>query len=207
MVKVVGPAFSLAATGSIGSAIFYYDHPYGAMVRGPRRKRPENVAQIFTLNQTWFEAANTRSKTLTKVQREAWQKAYPGICDNWRDIFMGKQIEAWNMFAGNDLTWPQITVKKLDPPVFHVIQSQTYLGRWVAMIDEKVDEYEKVGAGVLVWKVLDNPAQPGIGSVTKESTSKWNEIILTTSATNYIWAGIRYIDGTWDINFLESIVK
>ena len=205
MVSVIAPAFSLSASGLLGKALFYYDTKYGARVRTPKRtfKPPGNVWEV---NKAFFILASERAKSLTSWQKKAWERAYPGICDSWRDIFMGKQIEFWNLSPLNNLTWPPISPQDVGPITFN--HGLEYVGSIYWTVDTVDDrKMRKWGVNWLWWRVLNNARQPVESDLVSQSSYPGYEFSFVAGSTNYLWAGMRYLNGTWKAVFLDSYVK
>lgn len=206
MVSVIAPCFSLSASGTVGKALLYYDTKYGARIRTPKR-RFTPPGTIWEVNKVWFEKANTRSKSLTREQRLAWQSAYPGMCDSWRDIFMGKQIEAWNLSPSNNLTWPQIVAQ----PVGDIEWSDGWWDYdnkyrfWMNEWDNK--KFRAWTVGSLWWNILDNPRAPTADDPYFFRTYPAYSFEVQAGHTNYFWGGVRYVDGRFKADFLGSLVR
>jgi len=62
MVVIIGPCFSLAATGGLGDALLYYDTKWGARVKFPKRTF-KSLASAWVINKTWFKKASLRLLT------------------------------------------------------------------------------------------------------------------------------------------------
>ncbi len=205
MTKLVGPCFSLAAVGTLGKVLFYYDSKYGAVVRIPPRQQ-RNVGQAFEVNKEWFKAASARSKTLNRWQRRAWEVAYPLACDSWRDIFMGHQIEAWNKSHLNDLTWPQISPQDVgsifwEERIYGALSVQWKVKEW----NDNLIRTWTVGS--LWWNRLDNAGVPRESDLVKETDVGWNTFSLEVGHTNYLWGGVRYVNGTYKQTYFSSYVR
>lgn len=202
---VVGPCFSLSASGLLGKALLYYEHPWGARVRAPK-KTFVPPAPIWEVNQVWFKAASDRSKTLNTWQKRAWEQAYPGICDNWRDIFMGKQIEYWNMSPLNDLTWPPVSPQDIGDLTFR--SGTEFVGSiYWTLVDYDVVLMTKWVVSTLWWRILNNPRVPVESDLVAQKARFGNEFSFVAGNTNYLWGGVRYVNGTWKAQFLGSYVK
>ncbi len=205
MVTVIAPCFSLSASGLLGKALFYYDTKFGARVRIPKRTFVP-PGSIWEVNKEFFKLANTRSKSLTKEQRLAWQKAYPGECDAWRDIFMGRQIEAWTLSPTNNLTWPLI-----HPPSVGDFTLEGYATGYAFefkgwFVDYDYDLFRKWTVGSLWWDILDNPRAPIASDPYEFRTfpaAVWEGVV---GHDNYFWGGVRYLDGTFAAVLIEKEV-
>lgn len=106
MVKLVGPMMSLEASGNFAKTVNFFYGPAGAVVRLKKRIFTP-PGQVWYVNQAAFKAASDRWKTFSKIQQNAWNMSFFTICDTGRDLFMGKQIENWNLSPENDLSWPE----------------------------------------------------------------------------------------------------
>lgn len=201
MVNVIAPCFSLSATGLLGKALFYYDTKYGARVRTPKRTFVP-PGSVWEVNQLWFRAASDRSKTLNREQRLAWEKAYPGACDSWRDIFMGKQIELWNLSPANNLTWPPVVAQSIGDIVFGCSRKFQNFRRWW-FSEWDVEMAKRWGVGSLWWDKKNDATPPSSTDpyIFKEYTSY--EFELQPGFTHYLWGGLRYIDGRYKAQLLE----
>lgn len=218
MVKLVGPCMSLSATGELGKALFYYESPYGPVVRLKKRYMG-NAAQVWYLNQTWFKAASDRAKQLTQEQKWAWQTAYPLICDTWRDIFMGRQIEAWNMSPENDLTWPQITPSVVTPLFFdhgvdfykagfHRMYFSTYLLEQAGFsVIEFKEAFRKNCSNFIYWVSVNAGFTPNGENSFGVSRSSGVSFAPASGLTYYMWGGIRYINGTYSFVYIGEYTK
>lgn len=217
MVVVLGPCFSLSASGLMGKALLYYDTKYGARVRIPKRTFVP-PAPIWEINIVWFKAASDRAKTLTTEQKWAWQKAYPGKCDAWRDIFMGKQIEWWNLSPQNDLTWPPLVAGNPGPITAN--EGTIFVGSVNTWLEAEDQVSFKKWCASWVWcRVLDNAGKPVDADVVKfRKVGRWYgkepkgftefyNVDLLAGHTNYIWGGGRLIDGRLDVSLVGSYVR
>ena len=205
MVNVVGPLMSLAATGNMKDALFYYDTKFGARIRVPKRQFSP-PGQAWIVNQEWFKLANQHSKGLSGEQRLAWKIAYPGKCDTWRDIFMGKQIEFWNLSPQNDLTWPPVEVQSVGTLVFR--KGSEFEGSvYIYLQGGITDVMRRNTIGLLFWDILDVFRAPVDSDAYKFKTYAGYEIPLESGHTNYIWAGVRYLNGKSDAYFVNSFVR
>lgn len=202
MPVLAGPLFSLTASGLFGKCLLYYDTRYGARVRSPK-KYFVPPGSIWEVNKEWFKKASIRSKILNKFQKHAWQWAYPQACDTWRDLFMGRQIEAWNLDPSNNITWPDVWVPDIGEIVFaHGQEFPTGIDWWV----KEIDTYKKktYTCAHLFWRVLDSPSAPDEDDIYKETFSYFCDFEFVQGHVNYLWGGVRYLNGTWKAVFLDS---
>jgi len=205
MSVVVGPLFSMSASGLFKKALLFYDTKYGARVRAPKKTfvPPGNIWEV---NIEWFKKASVRSKTLDFWQKRAWSLAYLSVCDVWRDIFMGKQIEAWNLSPLNDLTWPLVDIKDVGPITFaHGMEFEGEVRWWVETINGILRE--KYSVGYLWWKVLDDDREPVEDDLVKATLKSSYEFEFTAGHDNYLWGGVRYINGSYKAVFLKKYVR
>ena len=203
MTVLVGPCFSLAASGLVGKALLYYDTKYGARVRKPRsRFTPPGTA--WEINKVWFKKASDRAKTLTREQKWAFRVAYPEICDSWRDIFMGKQIEFWNLSPLNDLTWPHVVAQRIGDIVFGSYEV-TPLERRCWFEKYEIRKVETQTCGTLWWIKFNDASAPSPSDPYTFRRSYSNQFDLVNGRVNYLWGGVRYIDGTYKAQFIEAI--
>jgi hypothetical protein len=204
MAQVIAPLFSLSASGTFGKALLYYDTRFGARVRSPK-KYFVPPGSIWEVNKEWFKKASDRSKELTPCQKKAWQLAYSGVCDTWRDIFMGQQIEAWNLSPENDLSWPT----KDSPSVGVVLISGTtpYVDAVAYYVNSlPVNLLPSICPCWVAFRVLDDPREPGEADILAEWTKKCEgppvtaykshaHVYFETGHLNYIWGGCRLWTG------------
>jgi len=216
MSVLVGPLFSLSASGLLGKALFYYDTKYGARVRVPKKSFVPPGA-IWEVNKEWFKAASDRwKKVLTNPMKWAWKLAYSGKCDTARDIFMGQQIELWNLSPLNNLTWP---TKGVAPVGEFYIDYDEYVGEincWFRSPESmntptptreswvKIKQY----CSSSVWaNKLDNSNPPSEEEITKEKQGWQYKFALETGHVNYLWGGLRYYNGNIEWRFIGSFVR
>jgi len=105
MTKVVGPCFSLEASGILGDAILFNPSKNGVsrVQVAPRYKK--KCSPEFKENQVRFKDASDRWRVLYPEQREAWKVYAWDKCDTGRAQFMGYQIDKWTAWHGNDVSW------------------------------------------------------------------------------------------------------
>jgi len=205
MANVIGPLLSLSASGLFSKALFYYDTKYGARVRKPKSIFTP-PSQIWEVNIGWFKQASARFKTFTSEIKNAWKLVYTEACDTYRDIFMGQQIAAWNLHPTNDITWPQVTV--VDIGDFTFAHGTEYVSKVSWWFDESNDALiRKWTCGSLWWNLLDNPNPPNAGDEYEYRTSDYYSFPLIEGHTNYLWGGVRYVDGQFKAVFLDSYVR
>ena len=206
MVVVLGPCFSTSASGLLGKALLYYDTKYGARIRTPKRTFTP-PSQSWIVNQEWFKKANARSRIITGWQKFAWLLAYPGICDTWRDIFMGKQIEMWNISPLNDVTWPPLTPG--DSGWVKAIPGQQYENIISIRIEtEDVIKRKRWAFAWVFFLVLDNARQPREADMIKASRySPYLDVEFIPGHVNYIWGGIWLVDGSFKVGLAGSYDK
>ncbi len=204
MVKLVGPLFSLSATGALGDYLFYYESPYGPVVRSKKRYY-KNAAQYWTVNQEWFKAANIASKNLNLEQKWAWNAAYPQMCDSWRDIFVGHQIEAWNLSPENNLTWPNVPHELVEDVVFsHGVNSFEDNSHRIFPVNSASEKFKRNCSNYLYWagifpdfNYFDYRYPP---------TNRFGGInfSIIPGKLYYMWAGVRYTNGEWNAQFIGT---
>jgi len=216
MTVLIGPCFSLSASGSVGKALLYYDTKFGARVRIVKR-RFESPGVAWEINKSWFKMASDRAKGLDRWQKKAWGIAYSAICDSWRDIFMGKQIELWNLSPLNNITWPPVVAQGIGTINFSEgvdkgLEVKYYLAEYspggtklsnVEMLRRK----EKWAVGWVWFKVLNNAGSPTEADLDDTTEYPAHTFEFTEGATNYFWGGVRLIDGRFQAQFLGSFVK
>jgi len=126
MVLAVGPMLSLSATGNFGKSLNFFYGPNGAVIRRLKRSFTP-PGQIWYVNQIAFNAASVRWASFSRVQQNAWALFFGSMCDIPRDLFMGKQIESWNMHPDYDLSWPESHVPDFPwPPGRCYINTDVY---------------------------------------------------------------------------------
>lgn len=202
MVKVIAPLFSLSASGVIGKCLLYYG--VGGYPRVRRvRSRFTSPGNIWEVNKEWFKKASARAKTLTEWQKKAWPIAYPSKCDTWRDIFMGKQIEMWNASPLNDISWPPCGVGKVGD-IYVDLDEEYDLVVFVSVALESYTVFDRYCVGWVWFNVLDSPNAPTEDDLSVETGIQNPSVNLEAGHTNYIWGGVRYVNGSWDVVFLDS---
>jgi len=174
MPNVFGPLLSLSASGAFGKTVFYYDTKYGARVRKVKGQFP-SYGEAWEVNKEWFKKASDRFKTLTAIQKNAWKCEYHDVCDVYRDIFMGQQIEQWNLSPLNDLTWPNVYCPPYTFPEGYVYFSSQY-GRYVA-------GYETKAVDLIPFKIA---GFRWYNSDSKDSPTEADFVIETVKANFYI---------------------
>lgn len=205
MTVLVGPLFSLSASGLFGKCLLYYSSGGWPRVRkvSSRFKSPGNVWEV---NKEWFKKASERAKTLTEWQKKAWPIAYPSACDSWRDLFMGKQIEMWNASPLNDISWPPCGVGKESALYPELIKEETtYID--VRLLLGAFTTFDRYCVSFVWFNVLDSMDNPTEDDLVVETELQQHLINLEAGHTNYIYGGVRYVNGTWDVVFLDSYVR
>jgi len=144
MVKVVGPMMSLEASGNFAKTVNFFYGPNGAVVRS-KKKIFTPPGQIWYLNQIVFKAASARWKSFPKIQKNAWALSLLSMCDIPRDLFMGKQIESWNLSPDNDLSWPETVVPDVPWP-----KGKSYINDGAGTVSFY---YQMSGEKPAVWKL------------------------------------------------------
>jgi hypothetical protein len=181
----------------------YYDTKYGARARTVRSDfNPGGT--VWEVNKVWFKLASDRAKTLTQEQKWAWQKAYLSVCDVWRDLFMGKQIEAWNNSPQNNLTWPQVGVKKLDSMSFKINNSEhpkVYVN-W-DVIDLEIVRWNV--SNYMYWSSEDPGFEPTGENVPRVSQHGGVSFTVVPGQTTYFWGGVRYMNGDCAFVFVGEV--
>ena len=205
MPVLLGPLFSLSASGLMGKALLFYDTKYGARVRKPKSKFvPPN--SIWEVNIEWFKKASIRSRTLTFCQKEAWKRYSSSLCDTWRDIFMGAQIEAWNLHPTNDISWPNIPVEDIGSVQYDTkYETEDNVIGYVKTIDNiKLNKW----CCCFLWAiVLDDPRQAVEEDITNSNQVDSHLFDLVVGHTSYLWGGVRYLNGSYTLNFIDSFER
>lgn len=144
MAKLVGPLMSLSASGKFADTFRFWYGPYGP-VCGSLKRYKHATTPAWEVNTVLFKNASNRWNTFNKVVRKAWFLFAYGKGDCGRDLFMGKQIEMWNLSLLNDITYPTAPYPVLPhvPGVKHDDQ-----GWW------PVEFYDK-GEGVYILIIWD----------------------------------------------------
>lgn len=205
MVQVIAPLFSLSASGLLGKALLFYDTKYGARVRSPK-KTFVPPGSIWEVNIEWFKQASNRwKKDLTQEQKWAWNLAYVGECDTGRDIFMGQQIELWNISPQNDLSWPPKGVSDVGIITF-------WTNEFVSSLKCGFLEFNKVliqkyCPNTLWARKLGDSSPPDEDDIVKAIKYFSTSIDFIAGYTNYIWGGVRYYNGTKKMLLVGSYVK
>ena len=202
MVNVIAPLFSLSASGLVGKALFYYDTKYGARVRSPKRSFVP-PGTIWEVNKEWFKKASDRFKTvLTKEQKWAWMLFSEWYCDTYRDVFMGVQIQYWNLSPLNDVTWPYASVADIGNITFNAYESTNEVRCSFKDFNKLLIE-KNCPNTLWACKIGDNlpPTEAQIDlRVQKYAVT----LLLWPGAINYLWGGVRYTDGTKKMFFIGS---
>lgn len=199
---LVGPVLSLSATGQFGKTIFYYESPHGAVARIKKRTFTPPAGSWF-VNNVYFKAASDRAKAFSKAQQKAWNLAFPTICDTWRDIYMGKQIEAWNLSPVNDLTWPPVSLPiPIPDPVF--TENFTIPTRKIELEDPFWDYLEHWGVEFYWAHKVDDPTPPADFGQPVERNPWEFRFNTTLFHTNYYWFAFRGLNGILYPIFLTS---
>jgi len=205
MPVVTGPLFSLKASGLLGKTILYYDTKYGARVRLVR-KNFTPPGNIWEVNKEWFKKASDRWKfDLTSCMKLAWGAAYPGICDVARDIFMGHQIEAWNLSPLYDLLWPVVGVGDVGIITFGSIEYEGSVRCWYDEFSQTL--IQRFGICAVWFRKLDDGSDPGESDIVKEGESYSASVDLISGYTNYVWGGIRHYNGALKFWLIGSFVR
>jgi len=205
MPSVIGPLFSISASGLMGKALLFYDTEYGARVRSPKKKfvPPGNIWEV---NIDWFKKASARWKTLTVFERRAWNHYSLELCDIGRDLFMGRQIEMWNISPLNDVTFPPVGNPTIpDPPKYLLFKN----GWWPAYIYDDDTNKRKVLlwegykdywqlsiVGVRWYQKLDDPSNPTIADLKAENYYNNHSFNLESGHNNYLWYEFLRWDGS-----------
>ena len=193
MPVLLGPLFSMSASGLFSKALLFYDTKYGARVRLPKKRfvPPNNVWEV---NKEWFKKASDRVKTLTAIQKQAWKYEYLDICDVWRDIFMGQQIELWNLSPLNDLSWPNIDcpVYTFSPGfVYYYDQSDSY------SVGFRTKDYLVIEAKIagFRWYNTDDFGNPVEEDFKKETVVAHTSFSADDNPKQYFYAKAYYFNG------------
>ena len=202
MAQVIAPLFSLSASGLMGKALFFYDTKYGARVRSPKKSfvPPGNIWEV---NIAWFQKASDRFKNiLTQEQKWAWKLAYVSDCDTYRDIFMGVQIQYWNLSPLNDVTWPYVGVSDIGNITFNAYEYTDYVS--CSFKDFNKSIYEKYCPCTLWACKIGNDLPPEEDEIDLKRQKYSAKLLLWPGAINYLWGGVRYLDGTKKMFFIGS---
>jgi len=217
MVVVIGPCFSLSASGCLGKPLLYYDTKYGARVKFPKRtfQSPGNVWEI---NKEWFKKASDRWKSLSVFARRAWNQWSTSTCDCGRDLFMGRQIELWNLSELNDTTWPEVSLPKLPQlPSFGwwtPSDSEDFTFRhlrwWPVKIyefgfqdilmhlwHEYIKHFTKSIVGVRWFQKLDSEDPPDESNLKVENHAMSHTFTCESGHWNYFWYEFIRWDGSY----------
>ena len=205
MVQVIAPLFSLSASGLFGKTILYYDTKYGARARKIKGTF-ESPGNVWEVNKTWFKKASDRWKfDLPKDSKWAWNFYSEIVCDVGRDIFMGHQIEYWNMSPSNDLIWPVVDVKSIGPIVVAGYDNGDVAGCYIKEFNK---ELTMLYCPSTVWarKLDDNSPAVELDIVGRSQTRSYN-IPFIAGHINYLWGGFRYTNGQYIMAFIGSFPK
>ena len=216
MANVMAPLFSMSAHGLFGKTIFFYDTKYGARARRSQGKFTP-PGSVWEVNKTWFKMASDRFKTFDSIEKRAWRQAYQTICDTYRDLYMGQQIESWNLSPLNDLTWPSVGIPNLQQPLVLAGRnykssgdfSWRYLSWWPVKCYDHSGPTEKIYAyrgykneladsivSVLWYKKLDSDDPPDNDDFLEQH---WGLSLTFTKEAGHwthIWYQFRRWDGT-----------
>jgi hypothetical protein len=193
MVNVIAPLFSLSASGLIGKTIFYYDTKYGARVRKVKGSFTP-PGSVWEVNKEWFKLASDRFKhDLTAENKWAWKLFSSSLCDTYRDVFMGVQIEYWNLSPLNDITWPLSGHPDVGEITFWNI---IYESSVACGFDEFNKSLIQTYCPCTLWAVkLDDASAPGEDDIVKRVQKFSASVDLTAGHINYVWGGVRYTNG------------
>jgi hypothetical protein len=202
MAQVIAPLFSLSASGLMGKALFFYDTKYGARVRSPKKTfvPPGNIWEV---NKAWFQMASDRFKNdLTQEQKWAWKLAYVSDCDTYRDIFMGVQIQYWNLSPENMITWPLVGVPDIGNITFNAYESLSEVH--CSFKDFNKILIEKYCPCTLWACKIGDDLPPTEAEIDLKRQKYSATLLLWPGAVNYLWGGVRYLDGTKKMFFIGS---
>lgn len=205
MVSVIAPLFSISATGLIGKTILYYNTKYGARVR--KIKRGDVVyGNTWEVNKEWFKLASTRAKLLTEWMKKAWLTSYADKCDTWRDLFMGKQIEMWNLSPLNDILWPPVSVGDVGAVSFIDVREYDSVVFAVVVVED-FDVKDLYCVSYVWFNVLDSLNPPVEANLVIETDLQEAGVPLQAGHTNRVYGGVRYLNGTFKVSLLGSFVR
>jgi len=203
MPVVTGPLFSLKASGLLGKTIFFYDTKHGARVRRVR-KRFTPPGTVWEVNKVWFKMASDRWKyDLAEDMKWAWTSAYPDVCDVGRDLFMGRQIEMWNLSPLNMVTWPPVGVSSVGD--FTIWNDGAIPATRVGFQEFNKLLFERYTCCTLWARKLDDNTPPGEGDIIKKIQRYSTSIDIIEGHDNYLWGGVRYNDGSWVMIFIAKV--
>jgi hypothetical protein len=196
MVKLVGPAMSLSASGSLGNAINFTESKSGNILRLKKRAFTSS-SPAWEANQALFNAASVLWSSFTVFQQKAWAFEFLGQCDVPRDKFMGEQIKAWRIDPYHDLSWPENQVPAFPPLVgreWDNVDIDTCRFSWVThgtmMYDNKICGFEWYASESKT--ALVNPIL--VGTTTKEGiTLKYAQM-----PTPHMWCRFWRSNGVLD---------
>jgi len=206
MTVVVGPCFSMSASGLLGKVLLYYDTKYGARIRSPK-KTFVPPSQAWEVNKVWFTQASTRWSTLSIFARRAWNHYSLEICDIGRDLFMGRQIEMWNLSPLNDVIWPPLGNPEIPAAPSDLMFKD---GWWPANIYDEDTNKRKVLlwegykdywqlsiVGVRWYQKLDDPSNPTAADLKAENYYNSHSFTLESGHNNYLWYEFIRWDGSY----------
>jgi len=204
MPNVFGPLLSLSASGAFGKTVFYYDTKYGARVRKVKGQFP-SYGEAWEVNKEWFKKASDRwKKVLLADAKLAWNLYYSDVCDIGRDIFMGRQIEFWNLHPTNDITYPLVSVQDIGVITFGYKQEDWNLKVWWDDFD--ILKVEKNTCAALYARKFDDPSEPGEDDIIYRGASRYQKIGIYPDHDNYIWGGARYFNGEKKMFYIGKFV-
>jgi hypothetical protein len=173
----------------MGKALLYYDSKGRSIIRSPRKTfvPPGNAWEV---NKEWFTLANDRWKNdLTTEQRWAWEFYSLSHCDIGRDLFVGKQIQMWNMSPQNMVTWPEWGVQS-DTTARVSNYKDTDFDVYHMSVFDIFPVTNKDNYFCIAWAiVLDDSRTPTAADIKKCNKGMTATLSLTDEATNYVWAG------------------
>jgi hypothetical protein len=202
MVMLVGPAFSLTASGQFGKSVLFYESPHGAVLRMKKRYFTP-PSQSWYVNNEYFKSASDRARAFNSAQKKAWNQAYPTICDTWRDIYMGKQIEAWNLSVTNDLSWPAVLIPAPFPSV-QISESFSLPTRKIELEGDFWEFLKRWGVEYYWAKKVDDPTVPSDFGQPIENSPYQHRFDVSLLHTNYYWVAFRGLNGVLYPIFLTS---
>jgi len=194
MVKLVGPVMSLSASGDFGKTINFFYSKYGPVARKKLKYKPP-YGNVWNVNKAFFTAASDRWMSLSDIQKNAWKIYFIEICDTARDLFMGAQIEAWNLSPLNDLTWPSVSLKDIVWPEYEVWHSLTKQ-EWYPQSGFKSVTYEEFQICSMRWYNTDSWISCDESSFLKETIMPYTKFTEAEITKTYFWIRPRRLDGS-----------
>ena len=198
MVVVVGPAFSLAASGYLGGCILYTAARWFNYVRMKKRYYKPTYVN-WGANSVLFGNAVKRWSRLNKWHKKAWKAIPANICWSPRDKFVSAQIKAWMEDPNDDLLWVPGPVPSVDG-----IEAGAYFlydvggVKWFKVVPWAmygVHHYKYIIAHVYYIKE-DDASVPTTADLWEINDTYFSEMRARVGKKSYFWIGYLRTNGT-----------